>query len=222
VSRRLAIAALPALLLCAACSSEGNSAYGQFYQIARQSMAASFGNARVTREQATAIPYASIGYSIDHGNENILVLATDNNGEQLWTSASHVVVVTHDGRIVRSLGLDHDLAGTTFATDGQSPPPAAAIKSAFTSTRQMDFPELGLYGVIVSCRASAQGRQTIKILGQILTTVRVDETCESRSRNWAFVDTFWVDPDNGLVWRSQQHIHPKGGVIEIETFRPPG
>jgi hypothetical protein len=221
VSRRLAIAALPALLLCTACNSEGSSAYGQFYQIARQSMAASFGNVRVTRKQATAIPYASIGYSIDHGNENILVLATDNNGEQLWTSASHVVLVTRNGRIVRSVGLDHDLAGTTFATDGQPPRPDAAIKGSFTSTRQMDFPELGLFGVIVSCHASAQGRQTIKILGQALITMRVDETCESRARNWAFVDTFWVDPDNGLVWRSQQHIHPKGGVIEIQTFRPP-
>ena len=222
MSRRLAIAALPALLLCTACNSEGNSTYGQFYQIARQSMAASFGDVRVTREQAAAIPYASIGYSIDHGNENILVLATDNNGDQLWTSASHVVLVTHDGRVLRSVGLDHDLAGTTFTNGAAIPAPAEAIKGAFASTRQMDFPELGLYGLTVSCRANAQGRQTIKILGQALTTIRVDEACESPTRNWSFVNSYWVDPDNGLVWRSQQHLHPKGGVIEIQTLRPLG
>ena len=68
-------------------------------------MAASFGNGRVTRDQAAAIPYASMGYRLDDGIRALLVLATDANGEQLWTSAAHVVIVTRDGRIVRTVGL---------------------------------------------------------------------------------------------------------------------
>lgn len=212
-----------ALLLAGGCSSadSGNTNYAQFYQLFKQSMAASFGKIRVTRDQAAAIPYASLGYALDGGNQTMLVLATDTNGELLWTSPSHVVVVTRDGRIVRTLGLPHNLSGLTTA-GAPSPPPAAAIRQPFTSTRQEDFPELGFYGVALACRARLVGRQKITILGQTIATDRVDETCQSRVPEWSFTDSFWVDPDNGLVWRSLQHIHPGGTTIEIEIFRPPG
>jgi hypothetical protein len=222
VLRRLAAAAMA--LLAAGCSSEtsGNTNYSQFYQILRQSLSASFGTVRVTREQAAAIPYATIGYSLDGGNQAMLILGTDNGGQLLWTSPAHVVIVTRDGRIIRTLGLGHDLSGLTTRDTGPPPPLAAAIKAPFASTRLEDFPELGLYGTIVSCRAQMIGRQTIKILGQAIPTVRIDEACQSRQPDWSFVDTYWVDGDSGLVWRSRQHVHPKGGTVEIEILRPPG
>jgi hypothetical protein len=211
------------LLLLAGCSSadSGNTNYAQFYQLVKQSVSATFGTVRVTRDQAASIPYASMGYSLDGGNQMLLVLATDSGRELLWTGPSHAVIVTRDGRIVRTVGLGHDLAGLT--TPGTAAPaPAAASRGSFTSSRLEDFPELGLYGTLVSCRARLVGRQTIQILDQAITTNRVDEACQSQRPDWSFVDSYWVDPDNGLVWRSRQHIHPKGAEIETEVFRPPG
>jgi hypothetical protein len=224
LSRRAArIVPVLALLATGGCSSSGlkNSNYGQFYQIAKATVAATFGNIRVTREQAAAIPYASIGISLDGGNQSILVLATDTNNELLWTSPSHIVVVTRDGRIIRSLGLPRDLSALT-TQGGPQPSPSTASQRSFTSSRQEDFPDLGLYGVTISCRARLMGRQKITILGQAINTNRVEENCQSRNPEWAFTDSFWIDPDNGLTWRSVQHIHPKGGTVEIEMFRPPG
>jgi hypothetical protein len=220
--RRAVFPAL-ALLVAGGCSSagSGNTNYSQFYEIVKQGVAASFGNIRVTRDQAAAIPYASLGYSLNGGNQAILVLATDTNGELLWTAPSRVVMVTRDGRITRTLGLAHDLSGLTIP-GGPPPPPAAAVRQPFTSTRQEDFPELGFYGATVTCRAHLVGRQRITILGQAISTNRVDESCRSRNPEWSFTDSFWIDPDNGLVWRSRQHINPRGGTIEIEIFRPPG
>ena len=210
-------------LLAAACSSSssGNTNYSQFYQIVRQSLSASFGNSRITREQAAAIPYATMGYSLDGGNQALLVLGTDSGGELLWTSAAHVVIVTRDGRIVRTLGLGHDLSSLTARNTGL-PAPATAVHQPFSSARLEDFPELGLYGVLVTCRARLVGRQSITILGQAIATFRVDETCNSSKPDWSFTDSFWVDSDNGLVWRSRQHVHPKGGIVDTEIFRPPG
>jgi len=212
-----------ALLLLAGCSSgdSGNTNYAQFYQLAKQSLSATFGNVRVTRDQAASIPYASMGFSQDGGNQMLLVLATDSGGELLWTGPSHAVIVTRDGRIIRTVGLGHDLAGLTMPS-AAAQPPGAAVLGSFSSTRMEDFPELGLYGIMVSCRAHLVGRQKIDILGQSVTTNRVDEACQSRNPDWSFVDSYWADPDNGLVWRSRQHIHPKGGEIETEVFRPPG
>jgi hypothetical protein len=211
---------LPVLFGCSS-SDFGNTNYAQFYQLAKQSLSASFGNVRVTRDQAASIPYASMGYSLDNGNQMLLVLATDSNGELLWTGPSHVVIVTRDGRIIRTVGLGHDLAGLTMR-NGPAPAPAAAVRGPFTSTRLEDFPELGIYGAQVSCRARLVGQQKIDILGQAVTTNRVDEACRSPKTDWSFVDTYWVDSNNGMVWRSRQHIHPKEEEIETELFRPPG
>ena len=212
-----------AALLLAGCSSSdsGNTNYEQFYQLTKQSFSASFGNMRVTRDQAAAIPYASLGYSLDNSNQALLVLATDTSGDLLWTGASHVVIVTRNGRIVRTVGLGHDLADMT-TRDSTAPPPGAAVQGAFSTTRLEDFPELNIYGAQLSCRAHMVGRQTINILGQPVTTNRVDEACRSEKPDWSFVDSYWVDPDNGQVWRSRQHTHPKGKEIETELFRPPG
>jgi hypothetical protein len=222
VIRGLAAGALALLTAACSSSSSGNTNYSQFYQILRQSVSASFGKARITREQAAAIPYATLGYSLDGGNQGLLVLGTDSGGELLWTSSAHVVIVTRDGRIVRTLGLGHDLSGLTPRSNMIIPPPAAAIHEPFTTARLEDFPELNLYGVLVTCRAHLVGRQSITILGQAIPTFRVDEVCNSRTPDWSFTDSFWVDGDNGLVWRSRQHVHPKGGTVETEIFRPPG
>jgi len=211
-------------LLAASCSSagSGNTNYAQFYQLVRQSLSASLGKIRVTRDQAASVSYASMGFSLDGGNQSMLVLATDSGGELLWTSAAHVVIVTRDGRIVRSLGLGHDLSGLTTPHGASRPLLSAALSGPFTSTRLEDFPELGRYGVQLSCRAHMVGRLSIKILGQSIPVTRVDESCRSSQPEWSFTDNFWLDSESGLVWRSRQHVHPQGGTVETEIFRPPG
>jgi hypothetical protein len=208
----------------ASCSSSGsgNTNYAQFYQMLRQSLSASMGKVRVTRDQAASVSFASMGFSLDGGNQTMLVLATDSGGELLWTSAAHVVIATRDGRIVRSLGLGHDLSGLTTPSGKATPPLSSAVHGPFTSARLADFPELGQYGVQLSCRAHMVGRQSIKILGQAMAVVRVDESCRSNQLEWSFTDNFWVDAESGLVWQSRQHVHPQGGTVETEIFRPPG
>jgi hypothetical protein len=211
-------------LMAAACSSSnsGNTSYPQFFQVIRQSWAASFGKVRITREQAAAVPYASMGYTIEGRNQSLLVLATDSGGDLLWTSAAHVVIVTRDGRIIRTVGLGQDRSNATSRDERGLPPPAAAVRAPFSSTRLEDYPDLGLYGVRLSCRTTLAGRQNIKILGQDIATLRVDEACTSRNPDWVFTDSFWVDKDSSFVWRSRQHVHPGGALVETEIFRPPG
>ena len=210
-SRLIRAATVGALALVAsACSSSnsGNTSYAQFFKIINQSLSGSFGKLRITREQAAAIPYASLGYRLDGGNQGLLVLATDSGGDLLWTSAAHVVIVTRDGRIVRTVGLGQDLSNVTARDQSGLLPVAAAVRAPFSSTRLEDFPDLGLYGVRLTCQARLGGRQSIKILGQAIATLRVDEACNSRNPDWSFTDNFWIDKDSGFVWRSRQHVHP--------------
>lgn len=216
------IFALAALCFLAACSSSGTSTYAQYYQVLQESVAASFGDGRITKERAAAIPYASMGYRLNHGNEMLVVLATDANGEQLWTSAAHTVIVTRGGRITRTVGLEHDIAGLTPKVGERMPEMADALKGKLTYARLQDFPSLSAYGVTLTCTMSYRGAQTVVILGRGIATARIDEACRSANPQWSFTNIYWIDPDTGLSWRSRQHIGPQGDMIETEILRPPG
>jgi hypothetical protein len=196
--------------------------YQQYGQVIKQSFGL-FSKGGITRQQAAAIPYASMGYRIDDGDQCMLVLATDTQGEQIWTAANHVVFQTRDGRLTRTVGLHYNLGALTPQQGGNAiPAPFAAMQRPFTSARLADFPEQGLYSMLLTCTARARGPETVNILGQNISTVRVDESCENKSSGWRFVNNYWLDPHNGLAWRSIQHIAPKGEKVEIDILRPPG
>jgi len=217
------IALIAALFLLSGCGSTGTSDYTLYYQALRQSIAAGFGGSpHVTKDQAAAIPYASIGYRLNDGPEQLLVLATDSGAEQLWTSGAHVVIVTRGGRIVRTVGLAQDVSAVTPQKGQQIFRPAEAKGRSLISVRLEDFPGIPAYGVAVKCTSLPKDLETIVILGRGITTRKVDEACRSDALDWSFTDSYWIDPQSALVWRSIQHVGPKEEKIEIETLRPPG
>jgi hypothetical protein len=171
---------------------------------------------KVTLEEAAAIPYASIGFQIDDGAQGILVLATDNAGQRLWTSATHIAIVTEHGHIMKTAGFPHNL-GNTY--------PAGAEEAARNSgiTRVGDFPDLGLYGVGIFCEEQRIGAETITLLGKPIQTVHFEEHCHSDKAKlaWRFTNLFWRDLNSEFVWRSEQYVHPKLGRITLEILRPP-
>jgi hypothetical protein len=216
----VAAGALAAGLLLSGCSADSD--YAAYWQLMKQSFGQSLGGGGVTRDQAAAIPYASLGYRLNDGPQTILVLATDTNGEELWTSSAHVVLLTQDGRVKRTAGFARNLGGLTPTRGPSLPAPSSALDAPSTNNFSADFPDTGLYAVPVACRMTRKGTETIDILGQPMVTVRVDEECESAKPSWRFHNDYWLDPKSGFVWRSLQHIHPHGDTLEVEIFRPPG
>lgn len=212
-------AAILALLLCG-CSSSGGSDYASYYALLRQGFSQSFGSGAISRQEAAAIPYASMGVRLDDGPESLLVLGSDTNGDQLWTSKAKIVVMTHDGRILRTVGLEHDLTALAPQTGTALPAPGAALTGSRAFILRADFADMGLYNTAVTCRMAAQRRETITILGRGLNTMRIDEACRADTMSWRFTNSYWVDAQSGFVWRSVQHLHPKGGIARTEIFRP--
>ena len=221
---RLLGAVSAAALMLAGCSSasNGTGTYKRYFQALRESSNGMFSKPSVTRAQAASTPYASLGYRVDDGPQAMLVLATDSGGDEIWTSSNHVVFQTHDGRLTRTVGLPHDRGALAPRSTEALPPPAAALKQPFASARMADLPDQGAYSVMISCNTAAGAAENTKILGQPIRTVRVNETCESQSLGWRFTDSYWLDPQSGLAWRSIQHLSPDGETVEIEILRPPG
>jgi len=213
-SALLAVAAAP----LAACASLGTE-YGDIGDLVAQT----FGlEARpgITREQASAIPYASMGYRIGSSGESMLILATQSSGDLLWSSSVHRALMTRAGRIIRSAGFAWNLGATEFTV----PDPLAVDPRNLdgqTARRLIDLPDVEKLSQSVVSRFRNAGRQQIEILGTQLSTVAAVEHCRCEGLSWEFDNAYWVDDETGFVWRSRQTIHPNLPSIQIEIFRPP-
>ena len=199
--------------MLAGCSSDG----GDWSSLVGAARVAWEGGANaVNIDQAAAIPFATLGLRLDQGQEQILILATDDDGVRLWTAPGHVSLVTQDGRILRTAGLGTDLTARSTVQRGDED---WTHRHRYDWTA--DFNDLGQYSIAIRCDVAPEGADSIEILGKTFETIRIAESCESSSMDWRFENTYWVSPESGRVWRSIQHVHPKGPVLEVEYLRPP-
>ena len=196
----------------AGCSSDGSD-WPALFSAARSYLGS---GDSVSREQAAAIPYATLGVRLDGSREQILILSTDVDGEQLWVSPRHLALVIRRGRIVKTVGLSADLSG--YIAPAVEP---ETWDKPHSYEWNGDFADQHSYLASVHCAVGAGVIDPITILGATLQTVRVEEACESAMLNWTFTNTFWVSTTTGLVWRSIQHTAPQGPTIETELLRPP-
>jgi hypothetical protein len=211
---RRAAPALAAALLLAGCSSIGRGDVSSVYAIAHGLWGT---GQKVTLEEAASVPYASMGIRLGDGTETMIILAGDTGGQNLWTSSAKIAITTSDGRIVRTAGFEHNLGGYEPRGDSSSENGGRTVRW------QADFPDLNLYSVPIACQDRQAGNETIVILGADIHTRRIEESCASAGSrlDWSFKNTYWVDPDSGVVWRSIQHVHPQLDAIETEILRPP-
>jgi hypothetical protein len=175
----------------------------------------------VSLEQASAIPFASLGVAIGRNDEGLMVLGLDEGARQEWYARTQMLAM-NNGRIVQSEGFPYNLSrlevrsrdGGTIATGG-APPTGADY------TLVADYRDLSLIGAGAACRSVDTGEESIEILGTSLTTRHVVEDCRIALIDWAFENEFWVDPDTGFVWQSSQYVHPKLPRITFRVLRPP-
>ena len=204
----------------AACSSRDTSDWSLVYKMATDYWN---GTPPVSLHDAAAIPYASIGVQIGDGPQVLFVLATDSGSQLMWVAGRSTAVVTRDGRIVRTSGLEHDLTGYivgSMPANGEST--VEAWQTPGTIAWTMDFADLSRFSVRVTCTRDPAVLETISLLEKDIHVLHVNERCSAPLLSWDFTDSFWVDPSSGFVWRSIQHIRPDMDPIRIDVLRPPG
>ena len=110
-----------AAIFLAACSSEGlrfRISWSDFSNTLAAPLIKP--SSDVTLDQAKAVPYASLGVKVGDGPQAMLVLADGTGPELSWTSASHISLITRDGRIIGSAGFEHNLSGFQSRTAERS------------------------------------------------------------------------------------------------------
>lgn len=166
----------------------------------------------IRRDQAAAIPYATLGISFPDTNEGVLVLGERKGHDSDWFNGGTVFVRTRNGRVVRTAGLPHDLGGLRI----RSGDPTKG--GAFTLV--LDYPDLGLFGAPAACTAHDLGPDNVTILGARIAVRHRREHCRVPLLHWSFDDDFWTDPKTGMVWRSVQYLNPKMDPVTLEVLRP--
>lgn len=173
---------------------------------------------KVPREQAAAIPYATMGLELGSTPEILLVLGTQTRDELDWFAGDQVLLRTLHGRVVRTVGLPYDLGGLRQITGSTTASPSEPVPA--TAQYSFDFPEIGVFDAAAQCTARDAGPAQIEILGSQLTARHIVEHCVVRMMRWNFDNDYWTDPMTGYVWRSSQHVHPDSPPVILEVFRP--
>lgn len=175
----------------------------------------------IERANIAKIPYASMAAKIGKGPRSILILWQTGNGEDLWLSADRAALVTRGGRIIRTAGLPENMRGTAFYG---SDPLAAGLQdpaNRIPHTRTIDFESGDRTTVALDAHFETVGPETVTIADIDFDTIEVRELCRARTENWSFTNRYWVDPADGFVWKSLQHIARSFPPIEIEILKPP-
>lgn len=175
----------------------------------------------ITRQQVADLPYATILGKIGRGPMSLLVLGRYDGEDLHWISADRNVLVTRNGRLMKTVGLPTNIVRTRLA--GTDPlVSGAAVRAAADRevVRYIDVMPGGFFGVSVESAYETLGEERIEILGLAYDTVVVQERNAVPLMDWKHRNRFWIDRDTGFVWRSLQHFAPGIPPVEINVSKP--
>lgn len=118
------------------------------------------------------------------------------------------------------------LQGNLRRTELLAPDPLAELgggrlPAASASLRRLvDLEPPQRYGIMIGSTYEDLGPAAVIIAELEFDTRLIRETNRTREFDWHFENEYWVDPKNGIVWKSRQHIHPDLPPVEIELLKP--
>ena len=173
----------------------------------------------ITRELIDNIPYASIRLKIGKGPAGLLILENKERKKNTWLSADQVTIVEREGKIIRTLGLTNNLTSirpqsvnyVEFVKNKDNP-----VYKSFIS---LDNPEV--FELELKVKVLNKGLEEIEIVDKKYSLIHFIEEKENRYLRWKSKDHYWVDPEDGFVWKSIQNIAPNIPPILIEVTKKP-
>ncbi|MGB7803761.1 YjbF family lipoprotein [Buttiauxella sp.] len=160
---------------------------------------------QLTSDEIQNMRYASQYMRINNGPQIFVVLAYDEEGLQKWVTQDRAMIVTENGRIVKTTGLGDNLQQVT----NQASDPLAKANQIVDGagwTRQMAWTEHQQVRMATAHSTFTwDGTDTLKVATST-TSVRVlDEEVTAAGKSWH--NRFWIDSE-GQVRQSKQFLGP--------------
>ncbi len=201
----VAVLFLPVLSACAGASGMTGSLHDFLER-------ANLARSRAASNTAPAASSAAIGVAYGDSPEVFLSLDATERSRLTWLGQDRVLIVTDNGRIVKTAGLPVNLGGSSpfFRDRGNG------TERSFS----LDFPDLDIFGAPILCNRQDYGDVTIRVPGGTMLAGHIVEHCSSTPMNWTFDNEYWEDRKTQYVWRSCQSIHPGAPPVMLEVLRP--
>jgi hypothetical protein len=219
---RLAAAALAVAVAVGGCTDSGPSVWQQLGAVAKTSL---LGPGKqpprreMTRAELDEIPYATIAVTVGDARTYLVPLA-DNDGYLNYLDSAGRGIVMLGGAVTGTQGLGSDLQGMRYhhADPVPTPTPLDQWPREFHREYQFRLRDVTDYSITLDCVLVPVVGETIEIVERDYDVVRVSETCTNARRQ--IVNTYWVEPDTGFIWKSVQWLGPDLGQATIEIIRP--
>ena len=73
--------------------------------------------------------------------------------------------------------------------------------------------------IAATAQLEPKGVENVEILGQVRQLRRYDEHVRAERAHFDVTNRYWVDPVDGFIWKSRQHVAP-GQTLELIQLRP--
>ncbi|MEL6220924.1 MAG: YjbF family lipoprotein [Pseudomonadota bacterium] len=210
------------LVLLGGCSSEGPTDLGRVGLLALDAFTAeeSTPAPQSTRAELEATGAAIIGVAAESQAKGYAAAVADNDGYVTYQDGAGRALVLLGGAIARTHGYGQDLLATRYSREDPVAHPRPIDTWPGQVTREHQFRVRGGdgYQIVFTCLYARGPRTQIEVLGKRHTVVVVEERCANRSRS--VINTYWVGPENGRIWRSEQWIGPYVQPLTLDTVVP--
>ncbi len=171
-----------------------------------------------TAAEVAARPYYQMEASTREGHA-VLILGNIDGAREDWYGSHGVVVFLKYGQIVQTAGLSQNLDALHQPADNPFTHGLQHLAGPTDYVRDEDWSPGYRYGVPVHARLVPAGTVHLTILGQTHTVLRVDEHLSAPAAGYRATNHYWVDPNDGFVWKSVQQVAP-GLAITLVQLRP--
>jgi len=193
------------------------------------------------RSTIAKLPYASMTARIGGGPQALLLLARSQGREQHWISGlDRSVLALSGGRVVKTFGFPENLKNTRNqgpdpvdrglhklarpepgGQTGQAETPPQPVRHSRYIDLDLGPKQAPYYGLVIDSEFHSLGPRKVRIVELEFDTILVREQNSARSLNWKFENLYWVDPADGFVWKSVQHIARSFPPVQFEILKPP-
>jgi len=172
----------------------------------------------LTPEEIEAVPYASAYLKIGDQKQVFVVLAfaeqnpLTGNTQLKWVSADKAMVVTENGHIVKTIGLQTtNLAGIYGNVPAYSAPSVQYSLS-------YDWADKYRYGFPAKVQRSRQGKETVITPISSTSTDVYTEVVTFTSLEKSVENQYWVN-GKGEVVKTRQHLGPNMVPVELTILK---
>lgn len=177
-----------------------------------------FDDLELTADEVAELPYASMYARINNGQQIFMVLAyaetnpKNGNTQLKWLSSDKAMIVTENGRIVKTLRLP---GGDLVAINELNEAPTKEAKQYSVS---YDWQPNYQYGQPATVKSKSLASETITSLLWQKNTSRIEEFITFTNTQQSMTNLYWLDDKNKVV-KSAQWLIPDQLLVELEFLK---